>query len=176
MIPPLSKTLLFRSPHLVPNVPHRTVSPTWNGTGIIVHTASMILVANAQLVWHVSIMQSLSCESWTFGRRLIEVVVTLPGIPDSKAARCFIRAICCCLLAKKIKLTPFKKSSSSKRGLLLGTSWNWHICPLHAWKQLSWCQYGQPCKKLEKVWRKHFVWCAFFLQCSEIDSDCFEIF
>ena len=31
----------------------------------------------------------------------------LPGIPDSKAARCFIRAICCCLLAKKIKLTPF---------------------------------------------------------------------
>ena len=26
------------------------------------------------------------------------------------------------------------KTLSSKRGLLTGTSWNWHICPLHAWK------------------------------------------
>ena len=58
----------------------------------------------------------------------------LPGIPDSKVARCVIRAICCCLLAKKLKLTPFNKFSSSKRGLLTGTSWTWHIRPLHAWK------------------------------------------
>ena len=73
------KHFLFRSPHHVPNVPRSTGSSTWNGTGIIVHTASMILVANAQLVWHerMSIMQSLCCKSWTFGRRLIEVVVTL---------------------------------------------------------------------------------------------------
>ena len=58
----------------------------------------------------------------------------LPGIPDSKAARCLICAICCCLLAKKNKLTPFKKFSSSTRGLLTGTSWDWHIFPPHAWK------------------------------------------
>ena len=39
-------------------------------------------------------------------------------------------------------------------------------------------QYGQTCKKLEKSWRRqgHFVWCGVFLQCSEIDGDCFEIF
>ena len=79
VIPPLSKIFLFRSPHLVPNVPRSTGSPTWNSTGIIVHTASMILVSNAQLVWHErrSIMQSLSCNSCTFGRRLIELVVRL---------------------------------------------------------------------------------------------------
>ena len=58
----------------------------------------------------------------------------LPGIPDSKVARCVIRAICCCLLAKKLKLTPFNKFSSSKRGLLTGTSWNWRVCPLQAWQ------------------------------------------
>ena len=45
-------------------------------------------------------------------------------------------------------------------------------------KQLTWCQYSQKCKKLEKGWRRqgHFVWCVVFLQYSEIESDCFEIF
>ena len=34
------------------------------------------------------------------------------------------------------------------------------------------------CKKLEKGWRRqcHLVWCRVFLQCSDIESDCFEIF
>ena len=27
-----------------------------------------------------------------------------------------------------------KKTLSSKRGLLTGTSWNWRVCPLHAWR------------------------------------------
>ena len=45
-------------------------------------------------------------------------------------------------------------------------------------KQLTWCQYSQKCKKLEKGWRRqgHFVRCVVFLQYSEIESDCFEIF
>jgi len=45
-------------------------------------------------------------------------------------------------------------------------------------KKHTWRQYGQTCKKLEKSWRRqgHFVWCGVFLQCSEIDGDCFEIF
>ena len=53
-----------------------------------------------------------------------------------------------------------------------------HKNSVKPWKQLTWCQYGQKCKKLEKRWRRqgHFVWCVVFLQCSEIESDCFEIF
>ncbi len=43
------KDILFRSPHLVPNVPSSTGSHAWNGNCIMVHAASMILVANAQL-------------------------------------------------------------------------------------------------------------------------------
>ena len=52
----------------------------------------------------------------------------LPSLPE--AARCFRSTICCCLLAKKIKLTPLKNFCSSKQGLLTGTSWNLHICSL----------------------------------------------
>ena len=53
-----------------------------------------------------------------------------------------------------------------------------HKNSVKPWKQLTWCQYGQKCKKLEKRWRRqgHFVWCVVFLQCSEIESDCYEIF
>ena len=46
------KDILFRSPHLVPNVPSSAGSHTWNGACIIAHTASMILVATTQLLWH----------------------------------------------------------------------------------------------------------------------------
>ena len=53
----------------------------------------------------------------------------------------------------------------------------WRICPVHAWKLLTSCQHDQICKKLENGSRKQgFVWCGVFLQCSEIESDSFEIF
>ena len=74
--PPLSKTFLFRSPHLVPNVPSSTRSPTQNGmcTCFIVHAASMIL--DAQLVWHERMSIRSVCKSCTLGRIIIEVIVT----------------------------------------------------------------------------------------------------
>ena len=31
-------------------------------------------------------------------------------------------------------------------------------------------------ERFKKISEGHFVWCAFFLQCSEIEGDCFEIF
>ena len=53
----------------------------------------------------------------------------------------------------------------------------WRICPMHAWKLLTSCQHDQICKKLENGSRKQgFVRCGVFLQCSEIESDSFEIF
>ena len=145
--PPLSKTFLFRSPHLVPNVPSSTRSPTQNGmcTCFIVHAASMIL--DAQLVWHERMSIRSVCKSCTLGRIIIEVIVTpvlcrtailcmyeangasqarhprrashasqiqkglLSTLPE--AARCFRSTICCCLLAKKNKLTPLRKFCSS---------------------------------------------------------------
>ena len=120
-----------------------------------------------QLPWFLLPMLSLSdmcrCKSWTFGRRLIEVVVTLvlcrtasfacmtpighhrhwlterhmlsattrPAARYSRLKGCQVPHMCYLLLPK---LTPFKKFSSSTRGLLTGTSWDWHIFPLHAWK------------------------------------------
>ena len=74
--PPLSKTFLFRSPHLVPNVPSSTRSPTQNGmcTCFIVHAASMIL--DAQLVWHERMSIRSVCKCCTLGRIIIEVIVT----------------------------------------------------------------------------------------------------
>ena len=78
--PPLSKTFLFRSPHLVPNVPSSTRSPTQNGmcTCFIVHAASMIL--DAQLVWHERMSIRSVCKCCTLGRIIIEVIVLQDGI------------------------------------------------------------------------------------------------
>ena len=120
----------------------------------------MILVANAQLVWHVSIMQSLSCKSWTVpvgdslkwswrwssaGRPPLHVWCQLgitgtdsqnvtcyqpQGLLPGRLKGCQVLHTCYLLLpaCKEIKLTPFKKFSSSKRGLLAGTSWNCGPC------------------------------------------------
>ena len=127
-------------------------------------------------------MQSLSCKRCTFDRKFVEVVVMLvlcrtssqactrlvghhrhwlakcnmssttkPAARYSGLKGCQLLRECYLLppACRKVKLTPFKKFSSSKRGL----------CHLHAWKELTWCQYGR---------QGHFVWCAVFLQCWDL--------
>ena len=95
---------------------------------------------NAQK-WKVTALRSCNLSSEIHEDRHLSSCHALPADRRNKTLECRLKGClvlhqCYLVLlaCKKIKLTPFKKLCSRTRGLLTGTSWNWHIWPLHAWK------------------------------------------
>ena len=144
MIPPLSKTLFFAR-HTLSQMSQAALGlmlETVTISCIIVHAASMILIANAQLLWHEPLsMRSWSCKSRIFGngwrwssgrRRALHVRKTSHAFSYNKACCPVFRTqrlpgaswmlFVAAPLQPKINLyTAFKKFCSSKQGTSL---WN----------------------------------------------------